>query len=147
MNWPVGVGGKGNEGVAGILSNTPGSIGYVNQAFVKGGLKAAALQNKEGNFIKPGLKGGLAALSAIKLNSNLAGENPNPEGVNSYPISTLTWILAYEKGNGDKAGSVRRALLYLLSPVAQNRADDLGYVPLHNSILAASRKAVARIGQ
>lgn len=147
VNWPVGVGGKGNEGVAGIIANTPGSIGYVNQAFVKGGLKAASLQNKEGNFVKPGFKGGLAALSAIKLNSNLAGENPNPEGVNSYPISTLTWILAYEKGNGDKAGLVRRALLYLLSPAAQNRADDLGYVPLHNSILAASRKAVARISQ
>jgi len=147
VKWPVGVGGKGNEGVAGILSNTPGSIGYLNQSYVKGKLKAAALQNKDGNFVKPNLKSGLAALSSIKLNANLAGENSNPQGVNSYPISTLTWILAYEKGNGAKAGSIRRALLYLLSPAAQNRADDLGYVPLSNSILSSSRKAVARIGQ
>lgn len=147
VNWPTGIGGKGNEGVAGLLANTPGSIGYVNQAFVRGQLKAAAIQNRSGAYVKPGLKGGLAALANIKLNSNLAGESPNPDGVASYPISTLTWILAYENGNGAKAGAIRKSLLYLLSPAAQNRADDLGYVPLHNSILAASRKAVARIGQ
>jgi len=146
VNWPVGVGGKGNEGVAGVLTNTPGSIGYVNQAFVKGPLKAAAIQNRSGAFVKPGLKGGIAALSNIKLDGNLAGESPNPEGVGSYPIATLTWILAYEKGNGLKAGAIRKALLHLLSPTSQNRADDLGYVPLSNSILAVSRKAVARIG-
>lgn len=147
VNWPVGIGGKGNEGVAGLLVNTPGSIGYVNQAYVKGSLRAAAIQNRSGTYVKPGLKGGLAALANIRLDSNLAGESPNPEGVESYPISTLTWVLAYETGNGPKAGAIRKALLYLLSPAAQNRADDLGYVPLHNSILSASRKAVARIGQ
>jgi len=146
VKWPVGVGGKGNEGVSGVLSNTPGSIGYVNQAFVKGPLKAAAIQNRSGAFVKPGLKGGMAALANIQLDGNLAGESPNPAGVASYPIATLTWILAYEKGNGLKAGAVRKSMLYLLSPAAQNRADDLGYVPLSNSILAVSRKAVARIG-
>ena len=146
VQWPVGVGGKGNEGVAGVLTNTPGSIGYVNQAFVKGPLKAAAIQNRSGAFVKPGLKGGMAALSNIQLDGNLAGESPNPAGATSYPIATLTWILAYEKGNGLKAGAVRKALLYLLSPAARNRADDLGYVPLSNSLLAVSRKAVARIG-
>jgi phosphate transport system substrate-binding protein len=141
----VGVGGKGNEGVAGILTNTPGSIGYVNQAFVKGNLKAAAIQNRSGAFVKPNLKSGIAALANTKLDGNLAGEDPNPAGAGSYPIATLTWILAYDNGNGPKAGAIRKALLYLLSPAAQNRADDLGYVPLSNSILAASRKAVARI--
>ena len=145
VNWPVGVGGKGNEGVSGILQNTPGSIGYVNQAYVKGNLRAAAIQNRAGAFVKPNLKSGIAALANIKLDGNLAGEDPNPAGAGSYPIATLTWILAYDNGNGAKAGAVRKALLYLLSPAAQNRADDLGYVPLSNSILAASRKAVARI--
>jgi phosphate transport system substrate-binding protein len=145
VSWPVGVGGKGNEGVSGVLTNTPGAIGYVNQAYVKGPLKAAAIQNRSGAFVKPNLKSGIAALANIKLDGNLAGEDPNPSGTGSYPIATLTWILAYDNGNGPKAGSVRKALLYLLSPAAQNRADDLGYVPLSNSILAESRKAVARI--
>jgi phosphate transport system substrate-binding protein len=130
-----------------VLTNTPGAIGYVNQAYVKGSLKAAAIQNRSGAFVKPNLKSGIAALSNIKLDGNLAGEDPNPEGAGSYPISTLTWILGYKTGNGPKAGEVRKAMLYLLSPAAQNRADDLGYVPLSNSILSASRKAVASIGQ
>jgi phosphate transport system substrate-binding protein len=146
VNWPVGVGGKGNEGVSGILINTPGSIGYVNQAFVKGPLKAAALQNKAGKFVKPGLKTGAAALNSIPLDSNLAGENPNPAGADSYPISTLTWILAYRNGNGEKADDIRNAINHLLGP-AQSKADDLGYVPLQGTILNKAKRAVSRIGK
>ncbi|MFN6133514.1 MAG: phosphate ABC transporter substrate-binding protein PstS [Synechococcaceae cyanobacterium] len=146
VNWPVGIGGKGNEGVAASISNTPGSIGYINQAFVRGKIKAAALQNRAGKFVKPDLKGGRAALANVQLDSNLAGEDPNPQGADSYPISTLTWILAYEKGNGEKAGAIRRAMLFLLSPAAQNKADDLGYVPLPSDLVKKSRAAVARIG-
>jgi phosphate transport system substrate-binding protein len=82
----------------------------------------------------------------VRLDSNLAGEDPNPQGADSYPISTLTWILAYQKGNGEKAGTIRRSLLFLLSPAAQNKADDLGYVPLPSELVKKSREAVARIG-
>jgi phosphate transport system substrate-binding protein len=146
VNWPVGLGGKGNEGVAGTITNTPGALGYVNQAYVRGKIKAAALQNRAGRFVMPGLKGGAAALNNIKLDGNLAGEDPNPGGADSYPISTLTWIIAYQKGNGAKAGTIRKAMLHLLSPAAQDKADDLGYVPLKGSILNAAKKAVARIG-
>ena len=145
VKWPVGVGGKGNEGVAGVITNTPGSIGYLSKAFVKGPIKAAALQNKAGNFVLPNLSSGTAALNSIRLNGDLAGEDPNPAGANSYPISTLTWILAYEKGNGSKAGAIRKAMLHLLGP-AQNIADDLGYVPLRGDIVKKARAAVARIG-
>jgi len=146
VNWPVGLGGKGNEGVAGILTNTPGAIGYVNQAFVKGKLKAAALQNRSGAFVKPDLRGGQAALANIKLDSRLAGEDPNPGGAASYPISTLTWILAYQKGNGAKTPQIKKALEYLLGP-GQSKADDLGYVPLKDSLLFQSRSAVAKISK
>jgi phosphate transport system substrate-binding protein len=146
VNWPVGIGGKGNEGVAGVLTNTPGSLGYVNQAFVKGPLRAAALQNKAGNFVKPGLKSGAAALNNISLDSDLAGENPNPAGAESYPISTLTWVLAYRNGNGEKADDIRRAMNHLLGP-AQSKADDLGYVPLQGTILNKAKRAVGRIGK
>jgi phosphate transport system substrate-binding protein len=146
VNWPVGLGGKGNEGVAGILSNTPGSIGYVNQAFVKGKLRAAALQNRSGAFVKPGLRGGQDALANIKLNDMLAGEDANPAGRGSYPISTLTWILAYQRGNGAKAPTIQKAMEHLLGP-AQSKADDLGYVPLKESMLMQSRSAVRKIGK
>lgn len=146
VKWPVGVGGKGNEGVASLLLNTPGSIGYVNQAFVKGALKAAALQNRAGNFVKPGYRSGSAALTNIRLNSELAGEDANPAGAESYPITTLTWILAYQKGNGEKAAELRKVFLAMLGPKAQALADNLGYVPLRDDLLRKARAAVARIG-
>ncbi|MFM7732649.1 MAG: phosphate ABC transporter substrate-binding protein PstS [Cyanobium sp.] len=146
VKWPVGVGGKGNEGVAGIIQNTPGSIGYLNQAYVKGTVvRAAALQNRAGKFVMPTLKGGAAALNNIKLDGNLAGEDPNPAGAGSYPISTLTWILAYQRGNGAKAPAIRKAMEFLLSPAAQGKADDLGYVPLRGSILSQAKAAVKKI--
>ena len=145
VKWPVGVGGKGNEGVAGVLNNTPGAIGYVNQSYVKGKLQAAALQNKAGKYVLPTEASGAAALNNITLNAQLAGEDPNPAGAASYPISTLTWILAYEKGNGAKAGKIREAMLYLLGP-AQSQASGLGYVPLKGDILKRAKAAVAKIG-
>ena len=145
VKWPVGVGGKGNEGVAGVISNTPGAIGYISQAFVRGPIKAAAVQNKAGKFVMPTLAGGAAALNNITLDSRLAGEDPNPAGDKSYPITTLTWILAYQEGNSLKAGPIRKAMLYLLGP-AQNQADELGYVPLKGDILKKAKAAVAKIG-
>ena len=144
----VGVGGKGNEGVAGTIRNTPGAIGYVNTGFVKANkLQAAAVQNKAGKFVLPSAASGAAALNSITLDSNLAGENPNPSGAGAYPISTLTWVLAYKTGNGAKADDIRGALNYALSTKAQMIADDLGYVPLAGSVLNKARIAVNRIGQ
>jgi phosphate transport system substrate-binding protein len=148
IKWPVGVGAKGNEGVAGTIRNTPGAIGYVNTGFVKANnLQASAVQNKAGKFILPSAKSGAAALNSIALDNNLAGENPNPSAAGAYPISTLTWILAYRDGNGAKTDDLRSTFNYILSANAQMIADDLGYVPLSGSVLNKSRIAVKRIGQ
>ncbi len=148
VKWPTGVGAKGNEGVSGRIRQTPGSIGYVNTGFVKANrIQAAAIQNKAGKFVLPTAVTGAAALNNIKLDANLAGENPNPAGATSYPISTLTWILAYRTGNGTNTGAIRAALNYALSSKVQSLADDLGYVPLSGSILNRARLAVNRIGQ
>jgi phosphate transport system substrate-binding protein len=148
VKWPTGVGAKGNEGVSGQIRQTPGAIGYVNTGFVRANrLQAAALQNKAGQFVLPTAKSGAIALNGIKLDSNLAGENPNPTASGAYPISTLTWVLAYKTGNGENAPAIREALNYMLSGKAQLIADDLGYVPLSGSILNRSRIAVKRIGQ
>ena len=145
VNWKVGVGGKGNDGVAGSLSTTQGSIGYLNQAFVKGVLKAAAVQNKAGQFVLPNATSGAKALASIKLDKNLAGSNPNPSASGAYPIATLTYLLFYAKGNGSKAAGLREMITLMLSDKYQALADDLGFVPLRESIQAAAQKAVARI--
>ena len=145
VNWKVGVGGKGNDGVAGTLTTTQGSIGYLNQAFVKGALKAAAVQNKAGQFVLPNATSGAKALAGIKLDKNLAGVDPNPSASGAYPIATLTYILFYAKGNGSKAEGIRQMITLMLSDKYQALADDLGYVPLRESIQAAAQKSVTRI--
>ena len=148
VKWPTGIGSKGNEGVAGTIKTAPGAIGYVNTGFVKANkLQAAAIQNKSGQFVLPTAKSGAITLNNITLDSNLAGENPNPTASGAYPIATLTWILAYKSGNGAKTADIQKALNYALSGKAQSIADDLGYVPLSGSILNKARIAVKRIGQ
>ena len=145
--WPVGIGNKGNAGVAGNIRTTPGSIGYVNQSYVKGEIRAAELQNKNGDFVAPTVESGALALNGITLDENLAGTDPNPTAEGAYPIATLTWILAYETGNGNKTEAIKTTLSTLLSDNYQEKASVLGYVPLRGDILDKSRAAVERIGK
>ena len=145
--WPVGIGNKGNAGVAGNIRTTPGSIGYVNQSYVKGEIRAAQLQNKNGDFVAPTVESGSLALNGITLDENLAGTDPNPAAEGAYPIATLTWVLAYETGNGNKTEAIKTTLSTLLSDNYQEKASVLGYVPLRGDILDKSRAAVERIGK
>ena len=147
VKWPAGVGAKGNSGVAGVIQNTPGAIGYVNQSYIKGNVKAAALQNLSGEFLKPSVEAGAKALNGITLDENLAGKNPNPTAKGAYPIASLTWILAYEEGNGRNTKAIKQAFNTLLSDEYQDKAASLGFVPLKGEILEKSRAAVKRIGK
>ena len=147
VSWPVGIGSKGNAGVAGVIRNTEGAIGYVNQSYIKGEVFAAALQNKSGEFIKPSVESGAVALNGISLDENLAGTDPNPTADGAYPIATLTWVLAYETGNGRKTEAITTTLSRLLSTEYQEKASKLGYVPLRGDILEKSRAAVERISK
>ena len=145
--WPVGIGNKGNAGVAGNIRNQIGAIGYVNQSYIKGEVVAAALENKNGEFITPSVESGSLALNGITLDENLAGTDPNPATEGAYPIATLTWILAYETGNGSKTEAVKDTFRTLLSTEYQEKASVLGYVPLRGDILDKSRAAVERISK
>jgi phosphate transport system substrate-binding protein len=146
VNWPVGVGGKGNEGVAGVLSNTPGSIGYVNQAFVRSPLKAAALQNKAGNFVLADAKSGAAALNGVVLDERLGGEDCNPAGADSFPIVAFTWILAYQSGQGaEKAEAMRTFLTWALQDGPQATAAELGFVPIKGDVLQRALAEIEKI--
>ena len=147
VKWPAGVGAKGNSGVAGVIQNTPGAIGYVNQSYIKGKVRAAALQNLSGEFVTPNTEAGAIALNGITLDKNLAGKNPNPTAKGAYPIATLTWILAYEKGNGRNTNAIQDTFYKLLSDEYQSKAPALGFVPLKGEILKKSRAAVKKIGR
>jgi phosphate transport system substrate-binding protein len=132
--WPAGVGGDG-------------AIGYVNQSYIDENVRAAAVQNLSGEFLKPSVEAGALALNGIELDENLAGKNPNPTAKGAYPIATLTWILAYEEGNGRNTKAIKTSLSTLLSDKYQDKAPTLGFVPLKGDILEKSRAAVERIGK
>ena len=140
VSWPVGIGGKGNSGVAAGITNTPGSIGYVNYGYVKGDLQQVAIQNKAGNFVKASAETASAGLGEIVLDDQLRGADANPAGANAYPIVSLTWILAYPEY--EKNEDVKTMLRYMLAPEQQSKADSLGYVPLPEAL---RQKALAAV--
>lgn len=139
--WPTGVGGKGNSGVAGVIKNTEGSIGYLNYGYVNGGqFQQAWVQNREGNFVQANAETSAAGLSQIVLDDQLRGSDPNPAGANSYPIVSLTWVLAHPEHENN--GTMREVFGYMLSDEAQAVSDSLGYVPLPESIREQAREVV-----
>ena len=141
VQWPVGVGGKGNSGVAGVIKNTEGAIGYLNYGYVNGDkFQQVALQNKAGNFVKANSETFCCwTCTRLFLDDKLRGADPNPAGANAYPIVSLTWILAYPES---KPG-VKETLRYMLSEKAQAVSDSLGYVPLPESLRQKSLAAVS----
>ena len=142
VQWPVGVGGKGNSGVAGVIKNAEGAIGYLNYGYVNGGkFQQVLLQNKAGNFVTANSETSAEGLAQIVLDDKLRGADPNPAGANAYPIVSLTWILAYP----DSRLGVKETLRYMLSKEAQGISDSLGYVPLPESLRQKSLSAVDQI--
>ena len=139
VNWPTGIGSKGNAGVAGSIKQTPGALGYVNQSYIKGTIKEAWIQNKAGNFVKATAETSGSGLSKIELDDILRGANPNPDGENSYPIVSLTWILVEP---GYKSDEIKPMLRFMLDEPAQIKADRLGYVPLPDGLKQKALEAV-----
>lgn len=143
VTWPSGVGAKGNEGVAAQLSQMDGSIGYMEMAYVKGGLQAASLSNASGATGKPSTANAAEALASIELGADLTGSNPNPRA--GYPIVTFSWILLYKEENGAKLPVLQKIFGYTLSDSAQAKAASLGYVSLPAAVLEQSRRALANL--
>jgi len=145
VKWPTGIGAKGNEGVAASLQQMKGAIGYVETAYVRGSLQAAAIQNAGGTYAKPTTAEAAQALASIDLGPDLTGSNPNPKA--GYPIVTFTWILLYKSGNGAKLAALQKAFGYTLSEGAQAGAPQLGYVSLPAPVLNQARTALATVAK
>ena len=141
VSWPVGVGAKGNSGVAAQIKQVDGAIGYLNYGYVSGGkFQQVALENKDGNYVIASAETSAAGLSKIVLDDKLRGADANPAGENAYPIVSLTWILAYPEA--PKNAAVKDTLRYMLSEEAQSKSDSLGYVPLPETL---RQKALAAV--
>jgi phosphate transport system substrate-binding protein len=142
VSWPVGIGGKGNEGVSGLVKLTPGSIGYVELIYAKqNGIAHAAVRNKAGKFVKGSVEAVTAAAASAKMPKDYRVSIVDAPGEASYPISTFTWLLVYEKNDPAKAGALKGFLRWMLKD-GQGMAAPLGYAPLPESVKAMVVKTV-----
>jgi phosphate transport system substrate-binding protein len=149
VKWPSGdklVASPKNDGVAATIRQTPGAIGYVEYAFGKfSKLEMASLQNKAGQYVAPGGKGGEEALASVKLPPDLRAWLPDPEGAQAYPVATYTWLLLYKKNpDAKKAAALRELVDYCLTE-GQKVSGQMGYIPLPASVAAAVKKGAENV--
>jgi phosphate transport system substrate-binding protein len=148
VNWPTGLGGKGNEGVTSVVKQSEGSIGYVELAFaVKNNLPYAMLQNKSGNFVDATFEAvSAAAAGSIKtMPEDLRVSITNADGKNSYPISGFTWLLIYKQmKDKEKTQAVTKFLGWAMAD-GQSFAKDLYYAPLPAEVVKLCQKKIASI--
>jgi phosphate transport system substrate-binding protein len=146
VSWPTGVAAKGNEGVAATIKQTPGAIGYIEYAFSKQlGIPAAKLENKTGTFVTPTPENFSATLAQVELPANLVAFIADPDGADSYPIVTYTWILANKKySDAAKADALKSALKWCLNE-GQAIAPELGYIVLPPNVVTKVTAAVDTI--
>ena len=146
VEWPTGIGAKGNEGVTAQISQTEGSIGYIEFGYAKlQGIPVASLENKAGNYIAPSSESASETLSAVTLPENLRAFITDPEGDNSYPIVSYTWILAYESyDDATKLDTFKEVINWSLTE-GQNFAEELGYIPLPANVVTKVEAALDNI--
>src|SRR5262249_28346531 len=137
---------KGNDGVAALIQQTPGALGYMEYGYAKlSGLPMVAYQNKVGKFVKPSAASGAAALAGAKLPANFRLFVPDPAGQEAYPIVTMTWVLVRKQYEDDKVARGLKAALKWCLTDGQKISDQLGYVPLPPSVVEKSIGAVESI--
>lgn len=134
LDWPVGLGAKGNEGVSGLVKQTPGSIGYVELVYaLQNKMPAAMLKNKAGNFVQASLKSTSAAAD-IDLPADMRVSLTNTDAPEGYPISSFTYILLYKNQSYDnRSKASAQATIDLVNYIihdGQKYAEALGYAPL-----------------
>jgi len=148
VNWPVGIGGKGNEGVAGVVKQTPGAIGYVELAYAKQNkMKVASLRNKEGNFVSPTLEATSAAAAGMakSMPDDFRVSLVDAPGKESWPISGLTWILVYKDQTDEARGKAIVQFLKWAIRDGQKMEAALDYAPLPKAVVEKVDLALKQI--
>jgi phosphate transport system substrate-binding protein len=154
--WKVGIGGKGNAGVAALIDQTPGAFGYLEAGYAElkmqepgSSLRMAKLVNQAGNPVEPSNENSRVALEEAKFNDVFGATIPNPKGKSAYPIITFTWVIVRkhydDKALGDRLKAVLSYCLEDEEGRGQSLSKDLGYVALPKETLERARKAIQEI--
>ncbi|MEJ2678125.1 MAG: phosphate ABC transporter substrate-binding protein PstS [Gemmatimonadota bacterium] len=150
VQWPVGLGGKGNQGVAGQIRQTPGAIGYVELAYAnQNKLPVAELRNQAGNYVKPSLEGATAAAAGVAAhlpaNTDFRVSIVNAPGAQAYPISSFTWLLLYQHmDNAKKAQELIDFIKWALN-TGEQQVSALDYAPLPSNMVQLEMKQLQEV--
>ena len=148
VNWPSGLGGKGNEGVAGLVSQTPGSLGYVELIYaLQNKIAYGAVQNMDGEFVSASIQAVTAAAGAAVKNmpKDFRVSITNAPGKGVYPISSFTWLLLYENPKDKMQSKAMVDFMKWALTDGQKFAADLGYAPLPAEVVKLEMDALATI--
>ncbi len=146
VNFPVGVGGKGNPGVTALIKQTPGAIGYVEYGYAKQtNMPMAILENKSGAFVKADEASEKAALASVELPPDLRAWITDPGAPTAYPIVTYTWLLVYKKYDDAKIRDALKGVIRYGLTEGQKFSAELGYIALPPNVVTAVAKAVEQI--
>jgi phosphate transport system substrate-binding protein len=148
VNWPVGLGAKGNEGVSGLVKQTPNSIGYVELVYaLQNKMPYARIRNSAGSFVRPDLRTvtAAAAAAAAAMPDDFRVSITNPPGKDAYPISSFTWLLVPAKIQDSAKRKILTDFLHWMLQDGQKMAEPLGYAPLPKAVVAKEVKTIAQI--
>ena len=148
VNWPVGLGGKGNEGVTGLVKQTPYSIGYVELIYAEQNkLPFGKVQNSAGTFVKANLESvtAAAAAAAAKMPEDFRVSITNPPGKDAYPIASFTWLLIPAQISNPAKGKAIVDFLKWMIHDGQKLASPLSYAPLPKEVVTMEEKAIGQI--
>jgi phosphate transport system substrate-binding protein len=146
VKWPVGLGGKGNEGVTGLVKSTPGSIGYVELAYAtQNKLALAAIQNADGAFVKPTIESTSEAAAGVAVPPDFRVSITNAKGKNAYPISSFTYLLVYKDQTDVTKGTALIHFLWWAIHDGQKFAGPLEYAPLPKPVVSKVEAAIKTI--
>jgi phosphate transport system substrate-binding protein len=148
VNWPVGLGGKGNEGVAGLVQQTPNSLGYIELIYaIQNKIAYGRVKNSSGAFVKADLASVSAAAAAVAkfMPDDFRVSITNPEGKAAYPIASFTWLLIPAKFTDSAKRDVVKDFLKWMMTDGQQSCEALSYAKLPKEIVAKEMKAIAQI--
>jgi phosphate transport system substrate-binding protein len=148
VKWPTGVGGKGNEGVAGLVKQTPGSIGYVELIYaLQNKIAYGAVKNLAGQYVKASLDSVTAAAAATegRMPADFRVSITNAPGPTAYPIASFTWLLLYEHASDGARSTAMKDFVRWALTDGQKFASELGYAPLPASVVKLEKAALERI--
>jgi phosphate transport system substrate-binding protein len=148
VNWPTGVGGKGNEGVSGLVRQTPGSIGYVELIYaLQSKIRYGSVQNAAGEFVQANVQSvtAAAAAAAASMPKDFRVSITNAPGKGVYPVASFTWLLLYENPKDKQQARIFIDFLKWMLTDGQKFAAELGYAPLPDAVVKMELDTLAKI--